>query len=249
MRPDKERILMTGGSGRLGAELRRLLPGLIAPPRRELDITRPETVEAALERYRPTVVLHAAAYTDVARAERDREACWQTNVRGTAAVVSAVNRTEAGLVHISTDYVFDGARGGYREEDPLGPVLNYYALSKLVAEEVARLARRHLVLRTSFRPREWASPVAFTDVYTSQDYVDVIAPDIALIVTRWRDVPYDTLHVATERKSVFELARRRHPHVRPGSKKEAEVALPDDISLDVSRWLALKARWKEETMS
>ncbi|HCJ11008.1 MAG TPA: NAD(P)-dependent oxidoreductase, partial [Clostridiales bacterium] len=105
MRPNKERVLMTGGSGRLGTELRRLLPDLIAPPRRELDITRPETIEAALERYRPTVVLHAAAYTDVAGAERDRETCWQTNVRGTAALVSAVNRTEAGLIHISTDYV------------------------------------------------------------------------------------------------------------------------------------------------
>ena len=119
---------------------------------------------------------------------------------------------------------------------------NYYALSKLAAEEVARTLPRTLVVRTSFRPNVWPYPVAFTDVFTSQDYVDVIAPDIALAIRHLDDIPYDTLHIATERKSAFELARRRRPDVRPGKKREAGVELPDDITLDVSRWRALKAR-------
>ena len=146
------------------------------------------------------------------------------------------------LVYICTDYVFDGTRGNYKEEDPLGPVCNYYSLTKLVGEELVRLHRPHLVLRTSFRPREWPYPVAFTDVYNSQDYVDVIAPELALAITRCREVGFDTLHVATERKSVFELARRRRPDVKPGSKAQAKVRLPDDISMDVSRWREVKAR-------
>ncbi len=149
-------------------------------------------------------------------------------------------------MHISTDYVFygDGARDGrgYCEDDPPGPVRNYYALSKLAAEEVARTLPGTLVVRTSFRPNVWPYPVAFTDVFTSQDYVDVIAPDIALAIRHLDDIPYDTLHIATERKSAFELARRRRPDVRPGTKREAGVELPDDITLDVSRWRALKAR-------
>ena len=98
------------------------------------------------------------------------------------------------------------------------------------------------MLRTSFRPGAWPYPVAFTDVFTSQDYVDVIAPDIVLALRHLDDVPYDTLHIATERKSAFELARRRRPDVRPGSKREAGVELPDDITLDVSRWQGLKAK-------
>jgi dTDP-4-dehydrorhamnose reductase len=106
-----------------------------------------------------------------------------------------------------------------------------------------RLAPRHLIIRTSFRPREWPYPVAFTDVYTSQDYVDVIAPEIALAIQRYREIPYPTLHIATERKSVYELARRRRPEVRPGNKQEVSVALPHDISLDTSRWQALKREW------
>ncbi|MEW6031786.1 MAG: sugar nucleotide-binding protein [Bacillota bacterium] len=239
-------ILLTGGGGRLGRELLRLLPGLVAPSRAELDLTRPASVGRAFGFHRPAVVVHAAAFTDVARAERDREECWAVNVRGTAAVVREAARHGCALVHISTDYVFHGSRGYYREDEPPGPVRNYYALSKLAAEEVARLAPRHLVIRTSFRPRDWPHPVAFVDLYTSQDYVDVVAPDIALAIVKWRQIPYDTLHIATERKTAFELARRRRPDVRPGRRSEAAVDLPEDISLDIARWRGLKAGWLGE---
>lgn len=231
-------LLLTGGSGRLGTELRALLPDVAAPTSREFDLTDPHSVEAALANYRPSAVVHAAAYTDVKGAETDRARCWAVNVGGTRNLVRALGNTP--LVHISTDYVFYGDRGGYLEDDPVGPVRNYYALSKLVAEEVARSAERHLVIRTSFRPREWPYPTAFEDVYTSQDYVDVIAPDIALAVTHLNDISFSTLHIATERKSVYSLARQRRPDVQPGSKAAAGVALPDDISLNVERWHALK---------
>ena len=125
---------------------------------------------------------------------------------------------------------------------------NYYALSKLVAEEVARSAERHLVIRTSFRPRAWPYPTAFEDVYTSQDYVDVIAPDIALAVQHLHDIPYSTLHIATGRKSVYSLAQQRRPDVQPGSKAAAGVALPDDISLNIERWQALKPQLTAKTI-
>ena len=237
------RILLTGGSGRLGRELALQLE-LIRPPRSELDLTRPDTVAGALDRHRPDLVVHAAAYTDVRRAEQDREACWQVNVGGTRTLVRELVARRIPLVHISTDYVFYGDRGGYREDDPPGPVRNHYALSKLVAEELARVHPEVLIIRTSFRPRQWPYPVAFDDVYTSQDYVDVIAPEIALAIRCRHEIPFDTLHIATERKSVFELARRRKPDVERGSKAGAGVALPDDISLDSSRWQTLKEALK-----
>ena len=132
----------------------------------------------------------------------------------------------------------------YREDDTLGPVRNYYSLTKLVAEQIARSRPEFLVIRTSFRPREWPYPVAFADVYTSQDYVDVIAPEIVLAIQRHRDIPYNVVHIAeTERKSVYELARRRKSDVQPGTKRDAKVELPDDISLDISRWQGLKKSW------
>ncbi len=238
------RILMTGGSGRLGSAMQGVLPGLQTPSHREADITQPERLTRTLETLNPELVIHAAAYTDVAGAERQPEACWHTNVIGTRNLVAAVRRAGLPLVYISTDYVFSGDAGMYREDDVPGPVRNYYALSKLVAEEVVRTLTDYLIVRTSFRPEHWPYPVAFEDLYTSQDYVDVIAPEIALALSRYPEIPFDTLHIATERKSVFELAQRRKPDVRPGSKADAPVDLPDDISLDISRWQALKARWE-----
>lgn len=235
-----ERILLTGGTGRLGTELRALLPGMHAPPRSACDVTDRASVATAIERFRPTLVVHAAAYTDVSAAERDREACWAVNVAGTRNVVQACREADVHLIHISTDYVFWGDAGGYREDDPPGPVRNYYALTKLVAEESVRTLSRRLIVRTSFRARDWPYPKAFDDLYTSQDYVDVIAPEVALVVQGYRAVPHDTLHIGTERKSAFALARRRRPDVERGSKRTAQVALPDDISLDTSRWASLR---------
>lgn len=236
-------IVLTGGSGRLGSELRALLPGVAAPSSAELNLFDPQRVEQTLRDLQPGLIVHTAAYTNVAAAERERAVCWAVNVAGTRALARAANAVGAKLLHISTDYVFDGERGGYREDDPLGPPVNYYALTKLVAEEAARGAAQHLIVRTSFRPRVWPYESAFTDVFTGQDYVDVIAPEIARVVREHARVPFDTLHVVTERKSVYDLARRRRPDVRPASRTEAGVRLPSDVSLDTGRWEALKAHF------
>ncbi|GAA5514082.1 GDP-L-fucose synthase [Deinococcus carri] len=236
------KILLTGGSGRLGTELRVLLPEVVTPTSGEMDLTNAEQVLEVVRRERPDVILHAAAYTNVGAAEREREACWNTNVVGTRHMAQAANEVGAKLVHISTDYVFSGNEGGYRETDTPGPVVNYYALTKLVAEEAARAASRHLIIRTSFRPREFAYPVAFSDVYTGQDYVDIIAPEIALAVQHASDIEDEVLHIVTERKSVYDLARRRKPDVQEGTRAQAGVTLPGDVSLNTERWQQLRER-------
>lgn len=238
--PPGKGILSSGGGGRLGQELQALLPGIVAPRRSDMDILDADAIESAIVEVRPKMLLHAAAYTDVARAEHDRKTCWNVNVKGTQNMVQAAFRHQLPLVHISTDYVFWGDVGNYREEDPPGPVRNYYSLSKLAAEASVQALPRHLVIRTSFRPREWAYPKAFTDLYTSQDYVDVIAPDIALVLQHFDAIDERILHIAGRRTSVYELARRRAPEVQAARKEEAAVPLPDDISLNCERWHALR---------
>lgn len=239
------KILLTGGGGRLGTELRALLPGIVAPTSAEMDITDAAQVLDVARREQPDLIVHAAAYTNVGGAEKDRAACWNANVVGTRTMAAAANAVNARLVHISTDYVFSGDTGGYREDDTPGPVVNYYALTKLIAEEAARAAHDHLIIRTSFRPREFAYPVAFSDVFTGQDYVDVLAPQIAQAIVHAREIPHDLLHIVTERKSVFELARRRKPDVQEGTRAQAGVTLPGDVSLNTDRWQSLVASWSD----
>ena len=264
--PDVVELLITGASGRLGRELAPLLPHARTPARTELDVTDADAVERAVATLAhdarahgaDAVLLHAAAYTDVRAAEDEREACYAVNVTGTEHIARACDRHGVLLVHVSTDDVFGGdhdplrvARGGYRETDPLGPARNHYAATKLWAEERARIARRHLVVRTSFRPREWPYETGFTDVRTSQTYVDEIAPELAAVVRhapRLEALGVRTLHVAGPPTTVFELARRRRPDVRPASKVEAGVDLPDDVVLDCSRWHELRDGFERELL-
>jgi dTDP-4-dehydrorhamnose reductase len=208
------------------------------PRSNQLDITDETAVARALELAQPEVVLHLAAYTDVAKAERERERAWAVNVVGTR---NLARHTLGRFVHFSTDYVFDGERGMYLETDTPNPA-NFYSLSKTVGEEAARHARRALIVRTSFKDSNWPYPVAFEDQFTSADFVDLIANEMLILINHLGMVEHDLLHVVTERKSIFELARRRNPNVQPGSRLKANVHIPPDVSLDVSRWLALKDR-------
>lgn len=237
-------ILLTGGSGRLGRALRELMPQIVAPTRSELDITNLTSIQKALAQHQPSLVVHAAAYTNVAKAEQERALCWRVNVEGTRNLGMALQGSGIPLLHISTDYVFWGDVGNYLEDDPPGPVRNYYALTKLVAEEAVRQLPRHLIVRTSFRERPWPYPTAYEDLYTGQDYLDKIAPELALATEHFEEIPFDTLHIVTERKSAYELARQSRPDVRPSKRSEAPVALPEDISLGTRRWQELKAKWK-----
>lgn len=242
-------ILLTGGSGVLGTALQEIVPGIVAPQRRELDVTSAASVDRALAHHRPELLIHAAAFTDVRRAETERELAWQTNVVGTRNIAQAARAAGVTLVHISTDYVFSGSpaqAGGFTETDAPGPVVNYYSLTKLVAEEAAWAHEDALVLRTSFRPNQWPYPVAYTDMMTSQDYIDVIAPLVAEVITHIERVPVHTLHVATEPKSIYDLAKRRAPQVQPGVRADAPVALPENVMLNSSLFHTLRKGFHDE---
>ena len=90
-----------------------------------------------VDRLRPDVIIHSAALTDVDRCERERELAYKMNVEGTRAIAKAAEKAGAFLVYISTDYVFDGERGSYREDEKTNPV-SYYGQSKLLGEEFCR---------------------------------------------------------------------------------------------------------------
>jgi dTDP-4-dehydrorhamnose reductase len=236
------KLFITGGAGRMGCTLLPMLAQhgwqITAPRSNELDITDETAVARALELAQPEVVLHLAAYTDVAKAEHERERAWAVNVLGTGHLA---RHTLGQFVHFSTDYVFDGERGMYLETDIPNPA-NFYSLTKTVGEEAARHARRALIVRTSFKDSLWPYPVAFEDQFTSADFTDVIANEMLTMINHLAMVNHDVLHVVTERKSVFELARKRNPDLKPGSRLKANVHIPPDVSLDASRWLALKDR-------
>lgn len=144
-------VLITGGGGQLGqALLAALGEGAVAPGRETLDVTDPEAVCGAVRERRPDLVVNAAAYNDVDGAEADRDRAFAVNALGPAHLVRACEDVGARLVHVSSDYVFDGSLSRpYSEDDPPGP-LGVYGASKLAGERAVLEARcPRLVVRTS----------------------------------------------------------------------------------------------------
>ncbi|MBI4013240.1 MAG: sugar nucleotide-binding protein [Candidatus Rokubacteria bacterium] len=231
-------VLLTGGSGRLGTALRAADPTFVAPPRRELDVTDPGAVHAALARHRPATVIHAAALRGSRECEAAPADCLAINVGGTLTLARACLARGVRLVYVSTDYVFDGRRGHYAEGDAVNPV-NLYARSKLAGELIVRTLADSLVVRTAFyRADGWKFPTAFVDQFSSQQPVEAVARDLVRAAT---SPLTGVLHIGGPRRSSYEVAREVDPAVRPIRLAEAGLALPADVSLDSSRWRAYLA--------
>ncbi len=154
------RILLTGGNGQLGRELRSLLGGrgeVLCTTRdgtgadAALDLADAPAIRATLGGFAPELIINAAAYTAVDRAESEPELVQRINGEAPGELAAWAARTDAGLVHFSTDYVFDGRKASpYLEGDAVAP-LNVYGRSKLAGEQAIRAAGcRHVVLRTSW---------------------------------------------------------------------------------------------------
>jgi dTDP-4-dehydrorhamnose reductase len=148
------RILLTGCRGQLGSELARALPALgelIATDRSSLDLFAAASIREVLQRTRPQVIVNAAAYTAVERAESEEALAVQVNAVAPGVLAEEAKRLGSLLVHYSTDYVFDGTKSTpYTEDDTTNP-LNAYGRSKLEGENrIAGSGCRYLVFRTSW---------------------------------------------------------------------------------------------------
>ena len=147
------RILITGSKGQLGHALLDVLCDheVVAFDLEELDVTQLDETKKAVERDRPQVVINAAAYTQVDKAETDSEGAYRVNALGARNLAVATAAQNIPLVHISTDYVFDGrSRTPYHEFDKPNP-LSIYGKSKLAGEESVRaLNPRHFIVRTAW---------------------------------------------------------------------------------------------------
>lgn len=147
------KVLITGADGQLGRALQRSVPRkaeLTALNRRQLDITQPSSVETVCK-VAPDLIVNAAAYTAVDKAEEERASAYAVNANGAEHMAQAAQRLGSRLVHISTDFVFDGTQGRpYRPEDAANP-LNVYGASKLAGERAVQTAcPEALILRTAW---------------------------------------------------------------------------------------------------
>ncbi len=272
------RLLLTGASGQLGAYLlreRRRQGTVVAAwsgrrrgelwgcPLCPVDLTDADAVAAAFREARPDVVLHAAALTAVADCQREPERAEQINTRGSTVLAELADRAKVRLVHLSTDMVFDGERGGYREEEAVAP-LSVYGRTKAAAEKAVLACPRALVARVSllFGPSLTGQPAFFDRQATAlregrpltlfhdewRTPLSLLVAARGLLALAESDV-VGVMHMGgPERLSRLEMGQRlaRSLQCDPvllvpvsrGSVAAAEPR-PRDLSLDSSRWRCL----------
>ncbi|QOY93630.1 dTDP-4-dehydrorhamnose reductase [Massilia sp. UMI-21] len=178
------KILLFGKNGQVGWELQRALAALgdvRALDRSDADLGQPERLRACVAAHRPDVIVNAAAYTAVDRAEADAGVAHAINALAPGVLAEAASACGAWLVHYSSDYVFDGSRQtAYREDDAPGP-LSAYGRSKLAGEEGIRASgARHLILRTSwvFGPRGANFPKTILRLARERSRLEVVADQV-----------------------------------------------------------------------
>lgn len=211
-------ILVTGAGGQVGRELvmragQRTLVGL---DRSQLDITDADAVAAALSTHRVELVINAAAWTAVDRAESEPDAAWRVNCDGPATLAAVCAAAAVPLLHISTDYVFDGRSARPYDETSTVAPLGVYGRSKWAGEQAIRetLPERHVILRVAWvfgahggnfvrtmlrlgRERETLSVVA--DQYGAPTHAGAIAAALLSIADRYgaqATLPWGTYHLS-----------------------------------------------------
>lgn len=147
------KILVTGGNGQLGrafSAIKSKFYDIRCFDKDQMDFTRPYEVWLRIKEFKPDVVIHAGAYTNVDSAEYEQDKVYKTNIIGTQNIASECLKNNIKMVYMSTDYVFNGMKGSYTEFDEPNP-LNIYGKSKLEGEKIAtKICSKLFIVRTSW---------------------------------------------------------------------------------------------------
>lgn len=221
MEIDESKILITGGSGRLGKACKKIMPTAMYPTREDMDIRENESVRGFFDENKPEFVLHLAAKTGIPPCENDKKDAWASNVVGTRNLVEAARDTGSVklFVYLDTACIFPGDDGeGSYDEDSLPNPKHFYGLTKLIGEEVAKSYNSSdmqvTIVRTNFTCMPWEYPKAFTDRFSTYLFAQGVAKGLLDLVREMPKLP--VVHICGDRKiSMYEYAKAGGSDVEP----------------------------------
>lgn len=201
------RILLTGTSGQLGRDLAKALNQcgeLITPQRAELDLANIASIAFYIQQCKPDLIINPAAYTAVDLAEKETELAFRVNAQAPAILAQEAKRLGIGLIHFSTDYVFDGSktdadglRAPYVEDDACAP-LNVYGASKRAGEQAIMASGcAHLIFRTSWVYSDFGKNFLLTILRLAKE-----KPELSIVNDQW-GTPSSTLFLSDAIKHIL----------------------------------------------
>ena len=229
----KKKILVTGGTGRFGSILKGLKTNyeMLFPSKTTLDITNFRSIQKYIKLKKPNIVIHLAGLSRPMNIhDRQIQKSIDLNIIGTSNITKACAEKNIKLVYFSTNYVYPGIRGYYKESDGLLPI-NNYAWSKLGGECAVQMYKNSLILRVCMTERPFIHKEAFCNVKSSFIYHD----EVAKILLKLINVK-GILNIGGPTKSVYNFAKIDNTNVKKiFLKNNKKIKMPFNTSINIKK--------------
>lgn len=236
-----KKLLIFGGSGKLGSELNMLASQnmeVYCPTHEKCDITNYTEVCQFIQKFKPDITINAAAIVGFLECENNMDLAWSVNVLGALYIAKCCYENNTRLTHISTSILFDGNKGNYVETDCPSPT-NYYAVTKVAAEQSVSVLDNSVIIRLDFYPSDKLKyNEIFTDHFTSKISVTEAAKKVLQVA---ESAFTGIINIGTKRDSLYNILKPVYPNITPILISQSKMPnYPRDISLDLSKWNSLK---------
>ncbi len=227
----KKKIVITGGSGRFGSYLKKINSKhkILFPTKKELNILDLNQIKKYLISKKPSILIHLAGLSRPMNIhEKDIIKSIDLNIIGTANITKICSNLNIKLIYFSTNYVYPGKRGNYREIDSLLPV-NNYAWSKLGGEASVQLYKNSLILRVCMTEKPFVHKKAFGNVKTSFIYHQ----DVAKILFKLLDKK-GIINIGGKKQTIYNFAKKDNSNIKKiFLKKKLKSIMPFDSSMSL----------------
>ena len=213
----KNKIVITGGSGRFGSELKKIKNKykLLFPNKRKLNILNSKNVEKYLKTQKPNCLIHLAGLSRPMEIhEKHIDKSIDLNIIGTANITKVCSKLGIKLIYFSTSYVYPGTKGNYKETDPVLPK-NNYSWSKLGGESAVHMYPNSLILRVSMTEKPFIHDKAFTDINTNFVFHENIAKYLFKLINK-----KGIINVGGKIQSVYDFVKKHNSKIKKISAKK-----------------------------
>ena len=228
----KNKIVVTGGSGRFGEIFKKIFKKKYQfPNKKDLNIMSPKNIENYLKKNKPKILIHLAGLSrPMSLHEKNIIKSINLNIVGTCNIVIACKKLNIKLIYFSTSYVYPGNKGNYKETDPVLPV-NKYAWSKLGGEAAVQLYENSLIIRVCMTEKPFVHDKALADVYLNFIFQEEIAKILPKLLKN-----KGVLNVGGPIQTVYEFARKyNHSVKKVYSKNIKDVIYKKNMSMNISK--------------
>ena len=227
-----KKIVVTGGTGRFGEILKKYKTkhNLFFPTKNQLDILNIVKIKKYLKKVKPDILIHLAGLSRPMKIhDTNIQKSINLNIIGTANITNVCYQNKIKLIYFSTNYVYPGLTGGYKENDPLLPV-NNYAWSKLGGETSVKLYKNSLILRVSMTEKPFVHKKAFVNVKTNFMYHDDVVPILFKLLNKT-----GIINLGGKSQSIYNFAQKNNKDIKKAFLKKQKMGIPFNSTMNLKK--------------